>query len=110
MDTTESRTADSEATDRKETDPETVRVWLVERTYSDDEQNLIILTYATPDGRRDYRKERALTSFTGDSRETTAAVRVSPSNLGRVEDPETRERYAAEAQRMRETHDPDDAI
>jgi hypothetical protein len=27
-----------------------VRVWLVERTYSDDEQNLIILTYATPDG------------------------------------------------------------
>ena len=28
---------------------EQVRVWLVERTYSDDEQNLIILTYATPD-------------------------------------------------------------
>ena len=26
-----------------------VRVQLVERTYSDDEQNLIILTYATPD-------------------------------------------------------------
>ena len=41
-----------------------IRVWLVERTYSDDEQNLIILTYATPDGEQYYRKERALTSFT----------------------------------------------
>jgi len=41
---------------------ERVRVWLVERTYSDDEQNLIISTYATPDGRRYYRQERALTT------------------------------------------------
>lgn len=101
MDSTETRQAGEE---------ERVQVWLVERTYSDDEQNLIILTYATPDGTRDYRKERALTSFTGDSRETTAAVEVSPSNLGTVTDPETRERYAAEASRMRERHDPDDSI
>jgi hypothetical protein len=92
------------------TEEETVRVWLVERTYSDDEQNLIILTYATPDGRRDYRKERALTSFTGDHRETTAAVDVSPTNLGTVDDPETRERYAAEVERVRERYDPDDAV
>jgi hypothetical protein len=95
---------------RQSAEAETVQVWLVERTYSDDEQNLIILTYATSDGTRDYRKERALTSFTGDHRETTAAVEVSPSNLGTVSDPETRERYAAEARRMRERHDPDDAI
>lgn len=95
---------------RTEEDAETVRVWLVERTYSDDEQNLIILTYATPDGRRDYRKERALTSFTGDARETTAAVDVSPDNLGTVGDPEMRERYAAEVARVRERHDPDDAV
>jgi len=101
MDTTETRQSAEE---------EKVQVWLVERTYSDDEQNLIILTYATPDGTRDYRKERALTSFTGDHRETTAAVEVPPSNLGTVSDPETRERYAAEARRMRERHDPDDAI
>jgi hypothetical protein len=92
------------------TDDETVRVWLVERTYSDDEQNLIVLTYATPDGRRDYRKERALTSFTGDNRETTAAVDVPETNLGTVSDAGTRERYAAEARRMRAEHDPDDPI
>jgi len=79
---------------------ETVRVWLVDRTYSDDEQNIIILVYATPDGRRYFRKERALTSFSGGGRETT----------GTVEDDETRERYADAAGRMAESHDPDDAV
>ena len=86
-----------------------VRVWLVERTYSDDEQNLIILTYATPDGEQYYRKERALTSFT-DVRDTTAAVDAEPDNLGAVDDPDLQEQYAAEAQRMQEVHDPDDVI
>jgi len=88
---------------------DTVQVWLVERTYSDDEQNLIILTYATPDGQRYFRKERALTSFT-DTRETTAAVDVAPKNLGDVSDPDRVQRYATEARRMQEVHDPDDVI
>jgi hypothetical protein len=86
-----------------------VRVWLVERTYSDDEQNLIILTYATPDGERYFRKERALTSFS-DVRDTTAAVDAAPENLGAVDDPDLRAQYAAEAKRMRDIHDPDDVI
>ncbi|APX97100.1 hypothetical protein [Natronorubrum daqingense] len=86
-----------------------VRVWLVERTYSDDEQNLIILTYATTDGDQYFRKERALTSFT-DARDTTAAVEVEPTNLGNVEDSEQRANYAAEAKRMAEVHEPDDVI
>lgn len=92
-----------------ETD-QNVQVWLVERTYSDDEQNLIILTYATLDGEQYYRKERALTSFTGDNRVTTAAVDVEPGNLGAVNDDDLTEQYAAEAQRMKEVHDPDDEI
>ncbi|ADJ17189.1 hypothetical protein [Halalkalicoccus jeotgali] len=87
-----------------------VRVWLVERTYSDDEQNLIILIYATPDGERYFRKERALTSFTGPARETTAAVTVDPGNLGSVDTADQREQYATEAQRMAKIHDPDDPI
>ncbi|SEW28142.1 hypothetical protein [Halobacterium jilantaiense] len=91
------------------TEPDTVRVWLVERTYSDDEQNLIILTYATPDGRQYFRKERALTSFS-DTRDTTAAVDADPDNLGEVSDEDERERYAAEARRMADEHDPGDAI
>jgi len=86
------------------------RVWLVERTYSDDEQNLIILTYATPNGRYEYRKERALTSFSGPARETGVSLIVSADDLATVSDDDLRERYAAEAARMAEKHDPDDAI
>ena len=96
------------ATDMSTDADETVRVWLVERTYSDDEQNIIILIYATPDGERYFRKERALTSFT-DVRDTTAAVDVDPDNLGAVE-PEKREQYAVEASRIAENHDPDDVV
>ena len=88
---------------------DSIRVWLVERTYSDDEQNLIILTYATPDGEQCFRKERALTSFT-DARETTAAVDAETDNLGSVDDSDLQQQYAAEAQRMAEIHDPDDPI
>lgn len=88
---------------------DTVRVWLAERTYSDDEQNVIILVYATPDGRRYLRKERSLTSFT-DVRETTAAVDADPSNLGTVDDEATRERYATEVERVRSIHAPGDLL
>ena len=89
---------------------DTERVWLVERTYSDDEQNIIILVYATPDGERYLRKERALTSFESAGPETTAALDVEPDRLGDVGDAETTARYAAEADRMAATHDPGDAV
>lgn len=88
---------------------EAIRMWLVERTYSDDEQNMVILTYATTDGKRYFRKERALTSFS-DVRDTTAAVDADPSNVGAVDDPDDRERYATEAERMARAHDPEDVI
>jgi hypothetical protein len=88
---------------------ENTRVWLVERTYSDDEQNLIILVYATEDGGRYMRKERALTSFE-DARETKAGLDVEARRLAEVRDKETRERYAAEAKRMAEKHEADDVV
>lgn len=88
---------------------DTVRVWLVERTYSDDEQNIVILVYATPDGSRYLRKERALTSF-DDVRDTTAAVDVDPSTLGTVGDPDTQSEYAASAKRTREQYAPDETV
>ena len=87
-----------------------VRVWLVERTYSDDEQNLIVLTYATPDGAREFRKERAVPSFSGPARETRVSLEVDPDNLSAVDDAGTRERYAAEAERMARDHDADAAL
>jgi hypothetical protein len=87
-----------------------VRVWLVERTYSDDEQNIVVLVYATPDGTRYHRRERALPSFTGPARETKAALTVDPNNLGVVDDADTVERYCTEARRMADEYDPDDAV
>jgi len=88
---------------------DTRRLWLVERTYSDDEQNLIVLVYATTDGERYLRKERALTSFS-DSRPTTAAIDAEVEYLGTVSDDETRERYAETAAEMASTHRPNDEV
>jgi len=84
---------------------DTVDVWLVERTYSDDEQNLVILTYATPDGQRVFRKERALTSFS-DERATPVMLWASVENPGVVEDPDEQARYAAEVERMQAEYEP----
>ena len=88
---------------------EEVRVWLVERTYSDDEQNLIILVYATEDGEKYMRKERALTSFE-DARDTKAGLDVDAERLAEVRDDETKEKYAKEARKMAEKHEADDAV
>ena len=90
------------------TDERDERVWLVERTYGDDELNLIILVYATTDGERYVRKERALTSF-ADDRPTRASLSVPAAELGET-DPDDRERYADEATRMAERHAPGDRI
>ncbi|GAB7117804.1 hypothetical protein [Natrinema pallidum] len=102
--------SDDGANDSDSPGDEAVPVWLVERTYGDDELNLVILVYATEDGRRYHRRERALTSFTGPARETKAGLLVSPDALGSVDDPTTRERYAEEASRMAQRHDPADNV
>lgn len=85
---------------------ESVRAWLVERTFSDDELNVVILVYATPDGRQALRKERAYTSFAGGPSGSPVSIEVEPVRLSTVTDPERRERYAAEARRMARRHDP----
>lgn len=85
---------------------DTVRCWFVERNYND--RDLIILTYATPEGDRVYTRELAAQVI--DTETVTAARDVDPDNLEAVSDPETRERYAAEAERVAAEHDPDDTI
>lgn len=88
---------------------DTVRVWLVERTYSEDKPNLISLVYATTDGERYFLKERALTGYS-DARATPAARDVDPDDLADVTEETLKNQYAAEATRMAEAHDPDDPI
>lgn len=85
---------------------DTVRCWLVERGYNN--RDLITLKYATPEGDRVYRRE--LAAQVVDASTVTAAKDVSPDDLEPVDDPEDRERYANEAERVASEHDPGNEI
>ena len=88
-------------------DDATVRAWLVERSY--DDRNLITLVYATLDGERALRKEIAATVLHQRGTRITAAIDADEAQLAAV-DAADRERYATEAARMADRHDPDDEI
>jgi len=83
------------------------RLWLVERTYTD--KGLVSLLYATTDGERSLHKQRSM-NMLRQGADVTAAVEADPADLESVDDAETRERYADEATRMADQHDPDDAV
>lgn len=85
---------------------DTVRCWLVERDYND--KGLVTLVYATPDGERCLQSNRSSTMLT--RQDVTAATDADPERLRPVEDAATRDRYASEVDRMRERHDPDEAV
>lgn len=85
---------------------ETVRCWLVERSY--DDKGMVDLVYATPDGERRYHRQLAADRLVQAS--VTAARDVDADQLVPVEDPDTRERYATEVERVAASHDPDDEM
>ncbi|MFB6130735.1 MAG: hypothetical protein ABEJ28_07950 [Salinigranum sp.] len=87
---------------------ETVRLWLVERSY--DDRNLITMTYATPSGDRSLTREVSATIIDRRGGGITAAVDVDPDRLEPVDDEGTRERYATEAARVAERRDPDERV
>jgi hypothetical protein len=82
-------------------------VWLVERDV--DSRNLVTLTYATPDGDEAYVRQTSLDTLHRHGG-VTAGVDVDADRMDAVDDDETRERYAAEATKMAERHDPDDEV
>ncbi|WP_436902798.1 hypothetical protein [Halovenus halobia] len=86
---------------------EAQRVWLVERSYGNDE-DLVTLVFATIDGEKHRKKQLSHNMLYGKT--ITAAREESLDDLDDVKDPETRERYANEASRMAEKHDPDDEV
>ncbi|WP_251329004.1 hypothetical protein [Haloplanus pelagicus] len=88
-------------------DDGTTRLWLVERTY--DDKGLIALVYATTDGESVRRIERAPIAVER-SGGVTAAVDAEEGTLTPVEETARRERYASEARRMAEKHDPDATV
>lgn len=83
------------------------RVWLVERDV--DSRNTVTMTYATRDGERAFTRQAALDSLARRSG-PTAAVDVDDDRLDAVDDPDTVARYASEAERVAESHDPDDEL
>ncbi|UPV76287.1 hypothetical protein M0R89_05280 [Halorussus limi] len=98
--------SDGETPEGETPDGESIRVWMVERTYARDEQNVVV-TYATRDGARCLRKQLTRRIHLDP---VTAALDASPDRLRPVEETERRERYAAEAARMADGHDPDDRV
>lgn len=85
---------------------DTVRCWLVERSY--DDKGMVDLVYATPDGERRYHRQLAGDRLVQAS--VTAARDVDPADLVTVDDPDTRERYATEVDRVTENHGPDEEM
>jgi len=86
---------------------ETVQCWLVERSSFGDER-MVTLVYATTDGERQLTKQLSTNLLMRTA--VTAAKNVEPDRLTPVEDAETRERYATEAERMADTHDPGEEV
>jgi hypothetical protein len=84
---------------------ETERIWMVEREYTD--KGLVTLVYASADGERHL--QRQLSERMMMRSEVTAGQDVERDRLEPTPESE-RERYAAEASRMAENHDPDDAV
>ncbi len=87
--------------------PETVRCWLVERSF--DDRNVVTIIYATPDGSRYRQQERSTTALTHGS-PVTAATDIPSEELAAVTDEATRRRYAAEVERTAAQYGPDDPI
>lgn len=84
---------------------ETVQCWLVERDYFD--EDLVTLVYATPDGERHVTQQLSTTLLM--KKPPTAAKDIEPDRLEAV-DPDDRERYQREAERMAERHDPGERV
>lgn len=85
---------------------ETVRCWLVERDY--EHESMVTLVYATTDGQRHVTQQRSTALLM--KKPVTAAIDVDPERLEAVSDGTDRERYATEATRLAERHDPDDQV
>lgn len=80
--------------------------WLVDRDY--EHEDLITIVYATPDGRRKLTSQRSSTMLLIES--MTAGKMIPDAHLEPVRDDDERRRYAREAGRMAEQHDPDDTV
>ena len=78
------------------------------RTMTFTDPGRVDVVNATAEGDRLFRRELAAQAIDMDG--VTAAKDVSPDNLESVTETDVQERYAAEARRMADEHDPNDTI
>ena len=83
----------------------TERVWLVERDYTD--AGLVTVVYASTDGERHLEQRLSKRMVV---RSTVTAARDVESDRLEPTPEDRRNRYAAEASRMADKHDPDSAV
>jgi len=83
-----------------------MQCWLVEREF--DDKGMVRLVYATPDGSRRLLKERSAARL--GQYDVTAAIDADEAGLNPATDANRRERYATEATRMADCHNPGDTI
>ncbi|MFC7097334.1 hypothetical protein [Halobaculum marinum] len=83
-----------------------MRLWLVSREY--DTRQTVTLTYASVDGDRSYTRQASIELLQRNP--VTAGIDRDRGDTEPVEDPATRERYAEEAGRMADEHDPGDEV
>lgn len=81
---------------------EEVRVWLVEETFDADGTRVVSAVYATPDGSRYLRHDA--TGAGADPGRVPASLDVTAARLSVVDDPGTRETYAAAVRETRKRH------
>ncbi|MFC5366581.1 hypothetical protein [Salinirubrum litoreum] len=103
-------TTEQTPADGRSDETRTRRLWMVERTYSSDSPNILVIVYATPDGSQYLQQERSHHGFARSAPTVTAAIDAPEERLAPVDDPAERDRYATEAEWMREHHDPDDSV
>ncbi len=84
-----------------------VQLWLVDRSV--DSRDLVTLVYASTDGEYVRRKQFALETLRRRGRPVTAAIDADRDKLDPADDGD-RERFAAEATRMADEHDPDNPV
>ncbi|ERH08345.1 MAG: hypothetical protein J07HX64_00085 [halophilic archaeon J07HX64] len=83
----------------------TERVWLVERDYTD--AGLVTVVYASTDGERHLQQRLSKRMVVRSS--VTAAREIQADRLEPTPDAK-RDRYATEASRMADKHDPDNTV
>lgn len=85
------------------------RLWLVERSYSEEVQNMLELVYATEDGERKLHLQKML-STPRQADEVTAARDVDETKLEPVREDADVDRYRREVERMQERYDADEPV